>query len=248
VKFDKKTLSKMVWFLDYDGSMCPHQEVWEERSYASKDILNVLSVIASMSHSLIWNTGRKVESLSSVDKNYLNYSGYFVQGSIYWDALAQLEFQIGPPLESSIKVDLLNFFRDKDHFRVEIKPTSARVAPVDLKWLDELRELVEKKMAPLTHAEWEWVTGTRGVELLAKGFNKKTAIERELLKVGASKIPIALGDDVFDRPAIEAALAAGGYGVLVGEGCGWITEVPHKPDRVMFFENPHRFHEWVLSL
>ena len=33
-----KNLSQTAWFVDYDGTLCPHQEVWEERVYDSQEI------------------------------------------------------------------------------------------------------------------------------------------------------------------------------------------------------------------
>ena len=80
-----KDLARSAWFLDYDGTLCPHLEVWEERGYRVEDISSAVNNLAKKSCKVMWNTGRRPESLGGVKKQFLDYSGYFIHGSVFWD-------------------------------------------------------------------------------------------------------------------------------------------------------------------
>lgn len=227
-------LARTVWFLDYDGSLCPHQEIWEERTYDPVVIHKTLNKLKSREAELFWNTGRRAESLGSVYEPFLEIPGYFIHGSCFWQ---DKHDWIGPSVPESLRKAAQEIAHRVPHLKLEIKQTSLRFTPSPGKPLDEVRKALDE-LAHITPGEWQWISGPRGSELLARGFDKAVAVQREM-QTRIGKIPIAVGDDPLDRPAIEAAIRLGGYGIVVGEGCGWVTEIPHRPDQVIFFEKPH---------
>ncbi len=240
-------LDRSLWFFDYDGSLCPHLEIWEKRSYEPKEIVKLLNRLTKTGAQVYWNTGRRVESLESLDKEYLNHSGYFVQGSFFWDATKHEAVRLAPELPATFVIELQNEFKKYPLYRLEIKPTSMRIAPLEGVSMDAMPQLL-KKMVTNTPQNWKWLIGHRGAELLPEGFDKGSGL-LSTLKLSAKKsIPIAIGDDLFDKPAVEAALQNNGYAILVGEGCGWITEVAHSSEQIIFFENPEALHRWILEL
>ena len=241
-------MAQTAWFFDYDGSLCPHQEVWEERQYDAAEIDNVLQSLAASGAGVFWNTGRRVESLASVNKNFLRFSGYFIQGSWHWNAQNQESKPIGPILPSAVKTAYSKALENHRFLKLEIKATSLRIAPLKAQAMDDLRDwMIDHEAALASDDNWYWHVGHRGAEYLARGFDKGTALRREFEKAGSmqGRIPVAVGDDSLDRYAVVEALKMGGFAVLVGEGCGWITEVPHKPSQVIFCESPQRTQELI---
>lgn len=223
------------WFLDYDGSLCPHQEAWEERSYDPAEILDIVQALARATGGIFWNTGRRPESLGGVNPGFLAFPGYFIHGSCYRGADGRTEI-LGPEAPKELADDARAWIVGKDKLKLEIKPTSIRISSLEARPLSSL-EAARAALAPTTPEAWDWVMGHRGVELLARGFDKAVALKREL-SAHADAVPVAVGDDVLDRPAIEAALRAGGYAVIVGGSCGWITQIPHKAHQLVFCETP----------
>jgi trehalose-6-phosphatase len=248
VKLERENLVKTIWFLDFDGCMCPHQEVWEERCYDAASILSLVKDLSNQAAGVYWNTGRRVESLGSVCPEFLDCSGYFVQGSLYWNAQTRETKVLGLALPDDFRAYMEDLVTRHPELRLEIKPTSLRLAPLNLHSLDALKSLLasESKAPP---KGWRWSIGHRGAELLAEGIDKGTAISREMSGRLARDIkPVAVGDDILDRRAVEEALARGGYAVLVGESCGWVAEIPHQPWQLNFFQSPDHLHEWIRSL
>lgn len=246
----EKNLAKSVFFLDYDGTLCPHIEVWESRDYNTIDINNAVRNLSLKSLGAWWNTGRRVESLGSVSEDFLNYPGFFVQGSLRWDPQDKKAHQIGKILPDSIIQRLFAIIRDHEtNYRLEIKPTAARIASVQKTQKKYLKKFIDSLDLVLP-TEWEWRVGDRGAELLLKECSKGSALEYAYKNklVPEDAIPIVAGDDLFDRPAMEFALERGGYAVLVGESCGWITEVPHRSSQVLFFREPSDFLSFLKSL
>jgi trehalose-6-phosphatase len=224
VKLDRSLLSRTQWFLDFDGSLCPHLEVWEERSYDPIQILKLVDWLHHNSRGIVWNTGRRPESLASVHKDFLNYPGYFIHGSVYWNPKLQKAEYLAPLIPDSIAQQFEEILKNHRKLRLEKKPTGLRIAPFDPVSLPALRVFIDSKdfIAP---KGWDWHVGARGAELLPTGFDKSTALQREL---SGDSIPVAIGDDLFDGPAIKGAMDRGGFSILVGEHCGFATKFVHQ--------------------
>lgn len=61
--------------------------------------------------------------------------------------------------------------------------------------------------------------GKMMVELRGPGWNKGEAVARLMAEPPmAGSLPVVIGDDLTDEPALATARAAGGFGVLVGSG------------------------------
>ena len=243
MKLDRKLLPQTTWFLDYDGSLCPHVEVWEERTYNPNDILEVVEVLASKAE-VFWNTGRRPESLGGVHADFLKQRGYFIQGSAFWEPGYSEAKMLAPLLKIDEFTELLKLADSFKFLRSEIKPTSVRLAAVKIEDMRELRKNMPR-FESLTPPGYFWLLGYRGAELLPNGFSKATAIERSL---AAGKIPVVVGDDVLDRPAAEEAIQRGGFAIVVGEHCGWITEVAHQSDQVLVFSDPFEVQAFIRDL
>lgn len=245
-----RDLSKSVYFLDYDGTLCPHMEVWEGVAYNPTDIFNSVSNLSKKSLGAWWNTGRRLESLKSVSEDFLKLSGFFVQGSIYWNTEKKNELHIGEELPKGVSEQLYEKIQPHELvYRLEIKPTAARIASfrkTQRKFLKKFVDSLEIKIPP----EWEWRIGDRGAELLLQRCSKGSALEYayENGLVPNDSIPVVAGDDLLDRSAMEFALARGGYAILVGESCGWITEIPHRSSQVVYFREPSDFLQFIKSL
>ena len=233
MKLTNKILPRTLWFADYDGSLCPHLEVWEPRNYDSQQIFSVLESLQSASLGVFWNTGRRPESLGGVNADYLKLPGYFIHGTVYHDPTKGDAVQ-SPLLAAETTKHFQEQLENSKKFNLEIKATSLRVAPVKIQYLDLLKEWVGLHPAS---SGWEWRVGHRGVELLPVGFSKAISLTKELAR-HPKALPVAIGDEILDRPAIELALKHGGWAILVGESCGWITEVPHKPDQLIICQEP----------
>jgi hypothetical protein len=239
-------LPRATWFFDYDGSLCPHQEVWEERIYNPKEILDVLRFLTKQGSEVLWNTGRRPESLGDVELSFLEYSGYFIHGGVRWDAKVQKKTLLAPLLtEEWVQKFQSTPLFDEKKFRKEIKPSSFRLAPSRLSYLEELKLLVERFGSP---QGWAWYNGHRGSELLPTTHDKSTAFaEYFAISENKGRVPIAVGDDVLDLPALQAAISRGGFGILVGENCGWITRLKHKAHQVLYFDRPKDLHDYILD-
>ena len=242
----RELLKDIVWFFDYDGSLCPHQEVWELRAYNPQEIKDVLEHLKNLGSQIYWNTGRRPESLGDVQLDFLDYPGYFIQGAAVWDEKTKKARALAPllPQDWVKKFTDTELFEEKV-FRKEAKPHSFRVAPAQLAFLRELKAKVHSFGAP---KGWKWVVGYRGAELLPEGFDKGSAIRLYYENsANSKKIPIAVGDDALDLPAIKECIERGGYGILVGEHCGWITNLPHKAQQLMYFDRPKDLHDYILG-
>ncbi len=242
-----RDLSKSVYFLDYDGTLCPHLEVWEGVGYNPQDIQVTVQNLARKSLGVWWNTGRRTESLQAVNNELIKYPGFFVQGSVYWNPIEGKKELIGKELPQSFVTALSERMRSEEsHYRLEIKPTAARVASFRKTQKKYLRKFVDSLGIEIPSG-WEWRIGDRGAEFLLKNCSKGSALQYafENRLVARGSIPVVAGDDVFDRPAMEFALQNGGYAILVGEGCGWITEIPHRSSQVVFFREPKDFLQFL---
>ena len=104
----------------------------------------------------------------------------------------------------------------------EPKPTGFSLhyrARLDLE--AECRSLLTRTLAgEAGDAEtWECLQGQCVVELKPRAFSKGTAVAALLREPAfAGRLPIFIGDDRTDEDGIEAAQAAGGFGVRVGPG------------------------------
>ncbi len=240
LKLQEAPLQELVFFLDYDGSLCPHLEVWEERIYDPDEIYALVSALKpsttaadrnSGAREIYWNTGRRVESLASVSDKFLEYPGYFIQGSVFWDAQSKTETVCGP----LIGKDWAKFYEDQlkteKGLRIEIKKSSLRIAAFQDGDRDQVTRFFESAKHPdLTG--WQWRMGARGAELLSKDFDKRFAVRDGLKRTPG--IPVVIGDDTLDAPAVEEAIARGGFAILVGEHCGWATEIEHKASQLLY--------------
>jgi hydroxymethylpyrimidine pyrophosphatase-like HAD family hydrolase len=239
--------SKLRWYFDYDGTLCPHQEVWEERAYNPSDIALLLQELQAAGSAVFWNTGRRPESLFSVHPEFSEFSGYFVHGSVYWEAESKSAHYLCPQLPQHVVEQTVELVEGRPEFSLEVKPTAMRV--VAKKSADA--KLLESWVSSLPVEEWgEWVwnLGHRGYEILHRGYSKKKALERDAsTHLHGDKIPVALGDDVFDAGAVEAAVKASGYGFAVGDHCAWVTTIPHRPQHLIFCESPKSVHAWIRS-
>lgn len=245
-----RDLSKCAFFLDYDGTLCPHLEVWEGIAYNAQDIQESLNNLSKKSRSVFWNTGRRTESLESVYAPFMEHSGFFVQGSIYWDVAKKQSQSLGIGLPSELEKVLRNKISEHElAYRLEIKPTAARIASLHKTQRKYLRKFIDSLDIPLS-PEWEWRIGDRGAELLQKKCSKGTALEYAYTHklIPEDSIPVVAGDDWLDREAMEVALARGGFAILVGESCGWVTEIPHKSSQVLYFREPRDFLSFIRSV
>jgi len=242
-------MTKSVWFLDYDGSLCPHQEAWEERAYNPEDIVEILTQLKRQSLGAYWNTGRRIESLGGIHTKFLDTSGYFVHGSVFWNSEEKTSKILSPHLPADFKNNTQKLLTAHKSLRLEIKETSMRIAPVKLQDLEHVAVLMPELSQIASNKDWHWTLGHRGAELLAKSFNKSFALKEVLSFPDMKKsIPVVIGDDVLDRPAVEEAFKHNGFAFLVGDGCGWVTEIPHQPWQVIFCEHPKRVHDLILKL
>ena len=81
------------------------------------------------------------------------------------------------------------------------------------------------------------------------GFDKSFALKDYYSEPSThGAIPVAVGDDSLDRPAIEEALNRGGYAILVGEHCGWATEIEHKAWQINYFNEPSEVLKFLAQL
>jgi len=247
LKLTGEILARTAWFIDYDGSVCPHQEVWEERVYDPATIQGFVSRLAQKAGGVFWNTGRRPESLGSVHSQFLDQSGYFIHGSFYWDAEKRESVQLGTSLPPGVGDRFAALMSGYPELRLEIKPTGLRVAPLQLSQLPRARHFAQatRDLVPVGFA---WQSSHRGNELLPLGFDKAFAVEREMAKMPLDTIPLAIGDDLMDRPAFVAALERDGFVIPVGDACGWVTELKHTPDQVIYCEDPSRVQELIESL
>ncbi len=237
-----KDLARSAWFLDYDGTLCPHLEVWEERGYRVEDISSAVNNLAKKSCKVMWNTGRRPESLGGVKKQFLDYSGYFIHGSVFWDSEKQEAKFLGVSFPKEYADSLSRRMEEEKTYRLEIKSCGARLAPFQKTQKKFIKKFVESLGLSFS-SEWEWRIGDRGAELLHKDFTKGSAVECAYTQnlVKSDCVPVVAGDDLFDRAAMEYALANNGYAIILGEGCGWITEIPHKSSQVLYFREPRDF-------
>ena len=247
MRFSEQILTQSAWFLDYDGSLCPHLEIWEERLYDATEIFQCLDTLSQKSAALFWNTGRRPESLFSVYEDFSKFPGYFIQGSVFYDSKNKKSDLLGPKLPEELVRTYKELVERHPQFRLEIKETSLRIAPHKSLHVESLHSLVETHSLGTFASDWGWSKGRRGVELLARGIHKGTPLEMHL-KANPSHIPIAVGDDVFDMPAVSAALRFGGFAFLVGDHCGWITEIPHWAEQIKYFESPQMLLDWINRL
>jgi len=236
--------------LDFDGSLCPHLEVWEGQAGDPQEICNVVSKLAAQSGGVYWNTGRRVESLGSLLSDFLLFSGYFVQGSIRWDAGIKKATLVGPEVPAELVTMYQKLLESESRLRLELKPSSLRVAPYQNVNMAELHKFILLNPLPAPIKGWVWHVGARGAELLSTEYNKSFAIRDVVSRVepGQAFKPVVIGDDLLDRPAVEEALKREGYAILVGEHCGWATEIEHKAWQVEFFNEPHQALEFLKSL
>lgn len=240
-------MARTAWFLDYDGSLCPHQEVWEERSYDPEAIHRLVTRLSERASGVFWNTGRRPESLGGVVSGFLEHPGHFIQGSVTWDPKLKLAKRIGPDLPPGEAEVFTKFLEKYPELRLEIKPTGLRVAPMQLANMPRVAHFVAASR-DLTPRGWTWHTGHRGTELLADGFDKARCLNDEMPKLPADTIPVAVGDDLLDRPAFVETLKRGGFVLPVGDACGWVTELKHRPQQIVFCETPARVHELLERL
>lgn len=245
---DRSTLAKSVWFLDYDGTLCPHLESWETRSYAPADILKTLGHLNDQGARVLWNTGRRVESIGAMHPSFLDYSGFFIQGTLFWSAPRHEELRLSESLPKTYAAFIESQIENRKEYRLELKPTSLRVSSFKGDLDAELRLFMDPIIAQ-TPQGWRWILGQRAAELLPEGFDKGTAIVREMgLAISENLIPVAVGDDLFDRPAFVASLARGGYAILVGNNEEAFRGLSGAPDRLLRFATPAAFTEWLESL
>jgi trehalose-6-phosphatase len=233
VEFGPDLLKKTQWFLDFDGSLCPHIEVWQERNYDPQRIFNLLSRLSKKCSGIYWNTGRRPESLAGVLPDFMKFPGYFIHGSVRWDDRSQKSELLAPVIPSSVVEFFENALKAHRELRLEIKPTGLRIAPFDPQQLPKL-ELFMETTDFQTPEGWTWMKGARGAELLATGFDKGLALRRECR---AGLIPVVIGDDRFDGPAFEEALRRGGFAFLVGEHCGFSTEIEQQAWQTIYHDD-----------
>lgn len=172
-----------------------------------------------------------------VNPQFLELSGYFVQGSFFWDAATKNYARLGPVLPIEIKQHFEKLLERDLLFRLEVKETSLRVVPKKIVHMDRLKVWATTHYLPEFGRDWAWVPGHRGVELLASGFDKGHAIVEER-KANAQLLPVVIGDDILDAPAAKIALEMGGHVFLVGDSCGWITKLKHEAWQVHYFDKP----------
>lgn len=245
---DRNILSKTVWFLDYDGSLCPHQESWEERTYSPAEVLQTLHHLGQRGAHILWNTGRRVESIGGMQPGFLDFSGFFIQGTIYWSAARKEALTLSPPLPAAYGQLIGQILQGQTHYKLELKPTSLRISSLDGEVNPAFMTYIQK-IVDQTPAGWRWIYGQRAAELLPEGFDKGSAVVREMgLPFAKGLIPVAVGDDLFDRPAFVASLAHGGYAILIGDHVECLADLKGPPDKIMHFATPSGFTDWLRAL
>lgn|GEM_PF-1250866 len=250
MKLQSANFKDLYFFLDFDGSLCPHLEVWEGQAYDPQEIYGVVESLARKSGGVYWNTGRRVESLGSVLSDFLLFSGYFIQGSLRWDASSKKSVLVGPALPEALTQHYQKLLEGQGLLRLEIKASSLRIAPYQNVNMTELQKFILKNPLPQGNAGWVWHVGARGAELLSTEYNKGFAIRDVESTLPASQAfkPVVIGDDLLDRPAVEEALKREGYAILVGEHCGWATEIEHKAWQIEFFNDAHQALQFLKEL
>ncbi len=247
MRLNQRQATELCWFFDYDGTLCPHQEVWEERVYNPREIVSVLEHLDRKGSRVYWNTGRRPESLASVDAELMRWPGYYIQGSLFVGANSLARQRLGLALPAPLLVDAQQSLKAFPELKLEIKETSLRVAVQKQRARGDLEKWAKRFSRSLS-SPWVLILGHRGAELVQSSCNKGTALIHAMGQVEQQgRIPVALGDDVMDRTAMQAALDLGGYAVGVGDSCGWVTELKHQPDQLLFFETPQRLHEALLG-
>ncbi|MEO5667380.1 MAG: hypothetical protein ABIR96_04905 [Bdellovibrionota bacterium] len=250
MKLQDASFKDLYFFLDFDGSLCPHLEVWEGQGYDPQEIYDVVASLAKKSGGVYWNTGRRVESLGSVLSDYLLFSGYFIQGSMRWDAHAKTSTLVGPELPKHLIEHYQKCLEGEGRLRLEIKASSLRIAPYQNVNMLELQKFIVANPLPVGLKGWIWHVGARGAELLSTEYNKGFALRDVEAQLGPATTfkPVVIGDDLLDRPAVEEALKREGYAILVGEHCGWATEIEHKAWQVEFFNDAHQALQFLKTL
>lgn len=218
--------------------MCPHQEEWEDRVYDPRDILQVMHRLQKCGARLFWNTGRRHESLAGVAREYLDFSGYFIHGSCYWNAEKKLPEWVGPMLPEALRQRAeQDVATASSTYKLEIKKTSLRLTPAPGESVKDIQPLLQTYRT-LTPPEWDWIEGPRGAELLARGFDKAFAVKRECPQESNARVCIAVGDDRLDVPAFLEVWKRGGWVGVVHNGALYEQlKKEHPRARMAYFQS-----------
>jgi trehalose-phosphatase len=245
----RENLSRLVWFFDYDGTLCPHYEIWQDQHYDAERIYKCVKKMATHSRGAFWNTGRRIHSLGGVSEKFLEFSGYFVHGTFFWDSQKQSSIQWGESLPEEFVKNIEKEVARWAHAKLEIKPTALRLTVPQAQFRQQVNAQFENLKIEIPQG-WHWYEGPRGIELLRTDFNKGTAVHQCLLDCFSTErvIPVAVGDDAMDKFAVQVCLKFGGYAILVGDNCGWITEIPHNPKQIFYLETPSDVLDFCESL
>ncbi len=244
VNLDSSLLSQTQWFLDYDGSLCPHLEVWEERSYDPQRIYTLVTELNKRSAGVFWNTGRRPDSLASVFPGFMEIPGYFIHGSVFWNAKTQATEILSPLLPEGLAEKFTKIISMHHEFRIEVKPTGLRINPYRLTDFPKFQRFLDSQDLYCPPG-WQWHVGARGAELLPVGFDKSTALQREL---NDTSIPIAVGDDRFDGKAFEFALQRRGFVIAVGENLSFLGNYPHQSWQMIYADQSLQVLDRIESL
>lgn len=220
-------LSRTTWMFDYDGTLCPHREVHESRHEDPQHIVGLLKGLEGQGARVLWNTGRRPESLFSLSPLYREFSGYFIQGTQFWDCQRQETILIGRSVSSDLLAAIEELLGEYPLFHLEKKMSSLRLAMTqsqDVVGYGEIQNQLAVRlnaifeMPRFAHLKgvWEWIVGHRGVELLQTDFGKGRAVIEDLTRNEGRDLYIALGDDHFDRPALCEAAQRGGWAIMIG--------------------------------
>jgi trehalose-6-phosphatase len=248
-------LTQLYWLFDYDGSVCPHREEWEFGEYNPEKLCQILDALAKRSLSVMWNTGRSVESLSGQSPHYLKFKGFFEHAAFFWDGNKKVDL-IHAKLSSEIVDRVVDWAQTRSNWlRLEFKSHSLRVIPLQAQDRSRLRaEFLNSELSDYLdqHSEVYTSEGWRAFEVLLSDAKKTKALSYLMRHEPsfAGALPVVVGDDLPDAGIVRDALAMGGYAFLVGSHCGWLANIPHKSSQVAFFSTPQEllnFLERMLS-
>lgn len=208
-----------LWFLDYDGTFCPHGGDDEQRSLYIEQTVKILAQLNSQGHQFVWNTGRHPSSLWDESPEFARYPGYYAFGTMFVaDGDQEIEYLV-PKLKTA-EIELVKTFLKKypKALRINQKETTfyVRLWGEDIDSNEFSRWIVKNwDMRALPNRYWR--INDKSANLLSSGFNKASAIQDYLSKISIKLPLVSIGDDDYDKEMSEAVLASDGYSIMIGK-------------------------------
>ena len=202
-------------FLDFDGTLVDLAPAPEDVRVDARLAALVARLSARMPQRVAIISGRPAEAILAL----FEAPGFAVSGShgleIHWPD-GNREQPERPAALDRIVADMKLFAAQHPGVRVETKPLGAALHYRTCPEHEAASHALARHLAAETGLHLQ--TGKMMVEVRLPGADKGTAL-RALMQAPAmaGRRPIFLGDDDTDEPAMAAAAALGGAGILVGE-------------------------------